>query len=125
MIDRIKEVLNQEIEICLVFFDLCQEYVDGSVEFDCIVSPHGQYGFFQFTVNQYGELEIINTHPHMDIILDNLNLIQIQFPMTKCPSNLSARSILEDMIIKMLEYYPDLIPDPRYNTLMTYIIKKS
>lgn len=124
MIDRIKEVLDQEIEICLIFFDLCQEYVDGSVEFDCIVSPHGRYGFFQFTINQYGELGIINTHPHIGTILDNLDYIKIQFPITKCPSNLSARSILEDMMIKMLEYYPDLIPDPRYTNLMTYIIRK-
>ena len=125
MIDRIKEFLDQEIEMCLTFFDLCQEYMDESVEFDCIVSPYGQDGFFQFTVDQYGELEMINTHPHMDIILNDLKYIQIQFPITKCPLNINARSILENMIIKMLEYYPDLIPDPRYSTLMTYIIKKS
>ncbi len=125
MIDKIKELLNEEIEICLTFFDLCLEYTDESVEFCCIVSPHGQYGFFQFSVDIYGELEIINTHPHMDIILDTLKYIQIQFYMTKCPSNVSARSVFEDMMIKMFEHYPELIPDPRFDTLMTYIIKKS
>lgn len=116
---EIREIASEEIEFIKTFFDLAQEYEDNGFVFVSSLVLHfgsGSRSIFPNDVNisidRYGRFtNNYDENPRDRFSLyslpTGLTFIDVMFELKRGPMNVRLMDTIEDMEIKMLEFYPE------------------